>query len=1152
MANRKEHWDVPASTLALRNTNPLAQFTKESKDIKPYTKKEHIRLSIGSLKARQAVAEYITSTDTPMQPENVILTRGCRGALLLCIACLADIGQNILLPRPQFPIYKAICEKYGIEVKFYDGFNGNGHEGDLEQMESLVDHKTAAILIDSPATPIGHVYSKRHLLAILELAEKHKLPIIADEIYANMGKENDIKKELCFKVKAFGKCRDSNKCDQRHIVLPKIDGACLNSLPNSGEVKLKVTHIVNSSHFHARLIEHRMPGQQTHNFTQEHFQLLTDMATWFGRAENFKRYTVPSIGDLCAIQENEVAYRVKIMNLMGLHAAGSGIRSRVYFIDIGRTLTVEASRLLELPETLQKIPPQAVNIFICRIRPIDCDVCWTPNADFYIHELLKEKVLDGRIALCMDNTLWLDPLVQRRHLVEMRVMMNEIHIRSELIKNGFAVDNPNHLTNLYSICEGKIDIPLLGKKEVHLETDVLPESEKYHEVLVSSLVTPDTVFVQRKKSEKQLEDLCTEISTYMETQRSIKCSVKVVSGLICLALFPEENKWYRAQVLKAEMEPQAETEAKVEVFFVDYGETRTIDCMDIHEIPPELLELPMQAIECGLAHIRPFDEAWTDISGDALWDLCHFVTDIPKRLVAQVFGKSDAKLAGLHRYSIELYDTSRVEDLNLAQELVWKNLAKPTSPAVKALFPAPAAMNKIYTSPTAKVADLCAAVHWSKDDTHSLEIVDEISHILSSLSPRSPETALLYEKLSEELLSIGTALQMIRCLEQSSRKAVQVQAACAIETLAKSHIQWWTAFQDENLLLVEILTDIIDVVEDTQVKCSSCRALAAVCSNSRVLSERACDAEICDILLHVLAESEEDDLIRDTLYLMDVLYSQASQHSGFQKESLIQTVIGKLKGAQTSELIKAGVKFCNSFSQRSRKNKTRLLEIGLVPILKSFQGLFLRSCYNLVSGLLDSLIVNVPKEGTIRNKPSHPVKNQQRQGCSPEVRWSQNTFRLVLSIRAEGVNPESNPVHLEETSITFDTVAGDVHYFFQYDLYDKIQQANSYILVKAHEVLVSLRKVEKGKWSRLLHQKQKLPNISVDYERYVDSSSDSEVDEEEQPFLLKKAKQRRHLPPSSGDRKTKKYLPLESESDNESSDSLFGDPQNSDMLDIVS
>ncbi|KAL5011233.1 hypothetical protein ScPMuIL_011684 [Solemya velum] len=221
MANRKEHWDVPASTLALRNTNPLAQFTKESKDIKPYTKKEHIRLSIGdptiygnlttpdevmeavmkkltqgksneitefvgSLKARQAVAEYITSTDTPMQPENVILTRGCRGALLLCIACLADIGQNILLPRPQFPIYKAICEKYGIEVKFYDGFNGNGHEGDLEQMESLVDHKTAAILIDSPATPIGHVYSKRHLLAILELAEKHKLPIIADEIYANM------------------------------------------------------------------------------------------------------------------------------------------------------------------------------------------------------------------------------------------------------------------------------------------------------------------------------------------------------------------------------------------------------------------------------------------------------------------------------------------------------------------------------------------------------------------------------------------------------------------------------------------------------------------------------------------------------------------------------------------------------------------------------------------------------------------------------------------------------------------------------------------------------------------------------------------------------------------------------------------------------
>jgi tyrosine aminotransferase len=50
-------------------------------------------------------------------------------------------------------------------------------------MESLIDEKTRAILINNPGNPCGNVFSREHILEILKIAERHKLPIISDEVY---------------------------------------------------------------------------------------------------------------------------------------------------------------------------------------------------------------------------------------------------------------------------------------------------------------------------------------------------------------------------------------------------------------------------------------------------------------------------------------------------------------------------------------------------------------------------------------------------------------------------------------------------------------------------------------------------------------------------------------------------------------------------------------------------------------------------------------------------------------------------------------------------------------------------------------------------------------------------------------------------------
>ncbi len=49
----------------------------------------------------------------------------------------------------------------------------------MEELESLIDDKTVSIIVNNPSNPCGSVYSRDHLINIIKLAEKYKLPIIA-------------------------------------------------------------------------------------------------------------------------------------------------------------------------------------------------------------------------------------------------------------------------------------------------------------------------------------------------------------------------------------------------------------------------------------------------------------------------------------------------------------------------------------------------------------------------------------------------------------------------------------------------------------------------------------------------------------------------------------------------------------------------------------------------------------------------------------------------------------------------------------------------------------------------------------------------------------------------------------------------------------
>ena len=168
-----------------RNLDPAPEVVEAVRESLMKGQRNGYGPSTGFVEARQAVAEYVSVPGAEITADDVILCSGCSCALDIAISTMADAGQNILVPRPGFPIYTTLSAGQEIETREYNLLPHKDWESDLGHMESLIDENTAAIIINSPSNPCGSVFSIPHLKDILAIAEKYKVPIIADEIYEN-------------------------------------------------------------------------------------------------------------------------------------------------------------------------------------------------------------------------------------------------------------------------------------------------------------------------------------------------------------------------------------------------------------------------------------------------------------------------------------------------------------------------------------------------------------------------------------------------------------------------------------------------------------------------------------------------------------------------------------------------------------------------------------------------------------------------------------------------------------------------------------------------------------------------------------------------------------------------------------------------------
>jgi alanine-synthesizing transaminase len=148
--------------------------------------------SVGVLPAREAVAAEYQRRGMPVSPDRVVLTSGTSEGIELALGALADEGDEVLVPAPTYPLYTAVLAKIRARAMYYRTDPDNGWLPDMSDVGRLIGSRTRAIVVIDPNNPTGAVYPKPVREQLIDLAERSGVPILADEVYSDLGYDGPV------------------------------------------------------------------------------------------------------------------------------------------------------------------------------------------------------------------------------------------------------------------------------------------------------------------------------------------------------------------------------------------------------------------------------------------------------------------------------------------------------------------------------------------------------------------------------------------------------------------------------------------------------------------------------------------------------------------------------------------------------------------------------------------------------------------------------------------------------------------------------------------------------------------------------------------------------------------------------------------------
>jgi aspartate aminotransferase len=136
---------------------------------------------------REAIAGYLKRTRRlDVAAAQVLVAPGCKMALSLAMMALIEPNDEVLYPNPGFPIYPSFTRGLGAKAVSFLLQERNQFQPDFEELAAKITPRTSMIIFNSPNNPTGTVFALRALEKIAELAKKHDLWVVSDEIYARI------------------------------------------------------------------------------------------------------------------------------------------------------------------------------------------------------------------------------------------------------------------------------------------------------------------------------------------------------------------------------------------------------------------------------------------------------------------------------------------------------------------------------------------------------------------------------------------------------------------------------------------------------------------------------------------------------------------------------------------------------------------------------------------------------------------------------------------------------------------------------------------------------------------------------------------------------------------------------------------------------
>ena len=151
----------------------------------------------------EAVKNYYKQLNVDLEDNDILITTGGSEALLFTCLSILDPYTEVIIPEPYYPNYTTFVHAAGGVIRALPTNPWDGYRyADRARIESLITPNTRAIMITNPGNPTGVVLDEQEMRMIADIAKKHDLFLICDEVY----------REFCYDDKygipTMGKYRD--------------------------------------------------------------------------------------------------------------------------------------------------------------------------------------------------------------------------------------------------------------------------------------------------------------------------------------------------------------------------------------------------------------------------------------------------------------------------------------------------------------------------------------------------------------------------------------------------------------------------------------------------------------------------------------------------------------------------------------------------------------------------------------------------------------------------------------------------------------------------------------------------------------------------------------------------------------------------------